>query len=540
MVTLANPFTSGKLPKVAKPGWAQPLNPQASPYFRAQDAGDGSATMGNGDGTGYFDFAKTGVESPFAAGSPVNADALDSWLKEKNYNLMSGSDGSSEYRYLTDGSGSMIGDPQSFRLNEDNGFFNLAVAGILGAGGAMTGGFGLGGGAAPGVETVGAYTMNPAAVSLPEAGAIGMDSATKAALFGETGYGAGMTGLQTAAYDAAMPSFFSKAGTALSNGFSNLGDKFLGGLETNPLGTLSGVGSIISALGGGPKAPSTDFVGGAKAQAEANKDTALFNANLNRPDQITPYGSMKWSLRPGADPKNPQPGDWIQTTALSPDQQSLMDAQTGLSKGLADTSTAALGRVQSTLANPLDTSGAPARASLNGVSDETRARIEEALMSRLEPGFARDEESLRSRLLNTGFEQGSEGWNRELERMAQQRNDGRMQAIINAGQEMTRQSNLDLNAANFTNNSRSQALQEMLNLRNQPLAELNSLRTGAQPTAPTFSNVPQQNASGAPVLDALIAQANQQGNNFNNSQQGYNALLAALAGMNSAWTNGKP
>lgn len=75
----------------------------------------------------------------------------------------------------------------------------------------------------------------------------------------------------------------------------------------------------------GGKSP--DYVGVARQQGTEDRNTALFNAGLNRPNQYGPTGSVEWTLRPGADPMNPKPGDFIQKTTLSPAEQQLLQKQ---------------------------------------------------------------------------------------------------------------------------------------------------------------------------------------------------------------------
>ena len=110
----------------------------------------------------------------------------------------------------------------------------------------------------------------------------------------------------------------------------------------------------------GPDAP--DPVATAKAQGDANKDAAFTTTALNRANQVTPLGNLTWSN----DPTNPT--SWTSTIELSPEQKKLMDTQTQLSLGLADSQNASLGRVQNTLATGVDTTQLPNRASSQDIA----------------------------------------------------------------------------------------------------------------------------------------------------------------------------
>lgn len=213
--------------------------------------------------------------------------------------------------------------------------------------------------------------------------------------------------------------------------------------------------------------PPPDYAGAAQAQGAADRETAGFNAGINRPTEVDPYGMRTWQLRPGADPQNPQPGDYLVSTSLAPEQQSLLDSQNRISQSFMDTGEQGLGRVSDMLGSNPDTSGMPAlqgapqggqlttslnpminglqtglnRSNLPGLdqaTDATRQRVEQALFSRLTPEFNRREDMTRNRLLNSGLASGSEAYGAEMDQLGRDRNDAEMQAILSGGSEMSR------------------------------------------------------------------------------------------------------
>lgn len=105
--------------------------------------------------------------------------------------------------------------------------------------------------------------------------------------------------------------------------------------------------------------PPPDYAAAAVAQGQENRDTARFNAGANRVNQVAPQGSSTWTIRPGADLNNPQPGDYIQTTTLSPEQQRIYDRTAGIDESLLDTASRQLARVSQTFDSPIDLSGLP-------------------------------------------------------------------------------------------------------------------------------------------------------------------------------------
>lgn len=376
-------------------------------------------------------------------------------------------------------------------------------------------------------------------------------------------------------------------------------------------------------MGWGPSAPPPpDLAAAAKAEGEASRDTAIFNTNLNRADQVGPDGSVRWTMRPGADPMNPQPGDFIQTTSLSPAQQGLYNSENQIAQSFLNTGQAGLGRVADAMAQPFDQSGLPqlrsglgtsAQAGLpvgsvgsgqvqsqlnlqginampGAVDDASRRRVEEAMMSRLEPQFAEDERRSQTALLNSGIEKGTDAFGREMQRLDQAQNDARMQAVLAGGAEESRQVGLNAGLrqqgfneralegafaneaggqqfgqnlaagqfanqaagqqtqqqlaidsliaqlAGFDNQARAQGIQEQSFLRQLPLNEVNALRTGNQVNMPQFQSYYTGGAAQAPaLLDATMAQGQLASQAAAQKQSGFNALLGGFAGMGSAY-----
>ncbi|SLN74737.1 hypothetical protein ROJ8625_04091 [Roseivivax jejudonensis] len=91
---------------------------------------------------------------------------------------------------------------------------------------------------------------------------------------------------------------------------------------------------------------------------------------------------------------------------------------------------------------------------------DDRRRVEEALFSRLNPQLDRDRESLRTSLLNQGIREGSEAYDRAMNRFNEQSNDARMQTILAGGQEQSRLADLEARRAGFENAAQAQAYQQ--------------------------------------------------------------------------------
>jgi hypothetical protein len=120
------------------------------------------------------------------------------------------------------------------------------------------------------------------------------------------------------------------------------------------------------------------------------KGQAIAQGNSGKYDETTPYGSINWSLRPGADPNNPQPGDYIRNTTLAPEQQQLYSTNvaTQLQAGLA---------------------GQKMLGDLGDSQTASDAAYRKATQY-YDTNFGRDENALRSQLINSGLTEGSEAY----------------------------------------------------------------------------------------------------------------------------------
>lgn len=197
------------------------------------------------------------------------------------------------------------------------------------------------------------------------------------------------------------------------------------------------------------------------------------------------------------------------------------------------------------------------RALPGQIDNTSRMRVEEALMSRLNPQLQRDEASLRTRLLNSGIEVGSEAYNRELNNFAYKQNDARMQAILAAAQEENRQVGLTqgLNAQEYSQalssgqfgqnaDTAMSGLKTQTNLANADAANKIALANADRSTnvnlanTSAINNVNLANANFGNEAAANNAGFTQQANLANaeavNETGRYNAGLAQQTGLANA------
>lgn len=275
-----------------------------------------------------------------------------------------------------------------------------------------------------------------------------------------------------------------------------------------------------------PSAPAApDPAATAAAQGTVNKETAIANAELGMVNQNTPYGKLTYTPRGNSAAGTPQ---YESTIELSPEQQQLLQMSQQGDLGTAQLGLDQLGRISQAVSSPFSFGGLPSygEADQNAAS----ARAEEALMSRMNPQFQRDEEAMRTRLINQGIGQGSQAYQREMESFNQAKNDARMQAVL-SGQQYGA---TDLATAL---QRRNQGIQEYTTQRNAPLNEYSALTSGTQIQNPQFQSSGGGNIQPVDYAGLVNNQYNAQMGQYNSKVAGNNANtgafldLAKTAGM---------
>lgn len=343
-------------------------------------------------------------------------------------------------------------------------------------------------------------------------------------------------------------------------------------------------------MGGKSSAPAApDYVAQANATSQGNLNAARAQTTANRMDQVTPYGTIKYTQSGGqfdqyaydqamdkyrrqqeeltANPQlreyygktgalltapdrnsfMPNPDQWSSQIQLSDTGQQLLDAYNRSSLGLAGLQDAAVGRVGSALSTPFDTSGIPDvqyGVDLSGLNSEEGMqgwqKYSDLLMQRMNPDLDAQQAALDSKLANQGLTQGSEGWGTQMNQFGKQRNDANIAAQL-AGTQVQSQfynqalqkAGLQFQNAGLNNAGRQQSLTERATLRQMPLQELNALRSGAQVTNPTFSTPGQQGqTSGPDLMGAANSSYNAQLGNVN--AQNAQAAQTTQAGIGTA------
>jgi hypothetical protein len=325
-----------------------------------------------------------------------------------------------------------------------------------------------------------------------------------------------------------------------------------------------------------PAAPAApDPVATANAQAGANTQAAITQANLNRIDQVTPDGSIRYSQIGTNSDGTPR---YQQTQEYSPQQQALYNQQNQIAQSLgglatnniarvadaqskpftfdgmtplqtsvqgggltfgvngqqAQTAVPGAGAIQSTYGNGgnIQNSFAQPGALTSNVGGEFNGAAKAAAdasyaqaASRLDPAFSQQENDFKARLANSGISENSDAYRRELDNFGRTKNDAYNQAAYSAQaaglQAQNQGFQQGMQNAGLNNAAQGQQYQQNLGsaqFANQAQAQQNTQNAQAA----SFGNAAQdqqynQNLSNAGFYNQGVSQ------NFNQAQQ--NAAL---------------
>lgn len=263
------------------------------------------------------------------------------------------------------------------------------------------------------------------------------------------------------------------------------------------------------------KTPSTpappDPVATAAAQAGANRDTAVTQGLMNMINQRGPDGSLTYNqigeqtLTDSLTGKSYTIPRYEAVTELSPAQQQLQSINDQTQQNIATIGRDQSARIGALLGKPIDLS-----------NEATEARLMDLGSKRLDPRFAREEEALRTRLVNQGIRPGTAAFDAEMSNFSQGRNDAYNNLLLTG---------------------RGQAVQEALAERNQPINEISALLSGSQVSQPNFVNTPQTQVAGTDYAGIVNSNYQAQVAAANQKAQSGNAMMGGLFGL--AGTLGK-
>lgn len=329
-----------------------------------------------------------------------------------------------------------------------------------------------------------------------------------------------------------------------------------------------------------PSPPNPYAVAG--AQTGTNIGTSIANAFLGNVNQITPTGSVTWDQTDTFTWSDPETGKsykiprFTATTEMTPEMQALHDKNMQNQQGLADVAGQQIDTISNHLSQPfsldevdinapklkgsIDSAGPITRTYGDNDFSADRQRVEEAIMGRMDPYIQQDRDRLRTQLVNQGFREGSEGYDRAFGNLERQIGDTRLGAILAAGQEQSRLMDMEAQRAAFQNAAQSQQFGQNMAMadygnqisqqdfsnqmslqnwqdsravqnRNQPINEITALMSGSQVSPPSFAigaqpTIPTTDIAGILQDNYANQFAGWQANNQNKQQ-----MLAAILGF---------
>lgn len=246
-----------------------------------------------------------------------------------------------------------------------------------------------------------------------------------------------------------------------------------------------------------PKAPDPRET--AAAQGAWNSFTAQQQQQMNMIGQNSPWGSLSydqtgssWITDPNG--KRVEVPTYTANTTLSPEQQAIFDASQAAQGNLANIAKDQSAWLGDYLQSPFEFNNQDAE---NWAWDLASQRIM--------PQQEQNRKELENRLINSGIRPGTSAYNTEMSRLTNSNTDQMNQLALTG---------------------RSQAFQEQLAQRNQPLNEIIGLMSGTQVQSPnqTFAQTPQSQVAGVDY-SGLVQQ------NYQNEMNAYNSGMGALGGL---------
>lgn len=257
---------------------------------------------------------------------------------------------------------------------------------------------------------------------------------------------------------------------------------------------MDSCGFIMYGIGKDDPPPPPDYAGAARETAAGNIDAARLATAANRVNQITPFGNLTYTQTGEDKYGNPM---WTATQTLAPEQQKIASQQANLSSGLLGTAQQGLDYAGNVISRPgVDTSKLPSTGFNPGQS------YQDAIMTRLAPQMARENQSFEQDMANKGIGVGTAAYNTAKELLNQNQNDRLVSSTVqglNTG--------LAANQQGF-----SQAAYNQM----QPINVINALRTGSQVSTPQYVNPALQSTTQGPdLLGAVSSRYNAEVGNVN-------------------------
>ena len=246
-----------------------------------------------------------------------------------------------------------------------------------------------------------------------------------------------------------------------------------------------------------------DYAAAAREEAKGSRQVTEQQTWANRPDQITPEGSVRWENTLQYDPSTEQNlNRWTQTTELNPVAQQAYDSQNRIKQKMSNIAEGFTGRVEDEFADRVnfddfDPMGERVEANTYTPEDLQRSlnfgeydvdssqkyrqdafdAIYDQGASRLNPRFEAQQREQQSRLYAQGLREGDKAYDEQMRKFGETQNDAygslANQATMGSGAEAERMFGMDAKnraqrtgeigqQASFYNQAANAAMQQKL------------------------------------------------------------------------------
>jgi hypothetical protein len=276
------------------------------------------------------------------------------------------------------------------------------------------------------------------------------------------------------------------------------------------------------------------YAGGPDANGQSGSGVSYIDSRTGQPWQDSSSGGSWVEDQAMSYRDIPQ---WERITSLSPEQQALYDKTNSVQQKFLDIANSQAGRLESSLGTPLDFSGVPDYTKdvlakiLADDGSASRARVEDSLNQRLQPGLDRDRAALENQLVNQGFARGTEAYRNELDSANRQSNDARLAVTAAGGQEQQLQQSLLMQQLAAAGTSRDRSIQEMMTQRNAPINEISALLGQSQVSMPQFTPYQGGTVANTPVGDYVYKSADINQKNYAAETAANASTMGGLFGL---------
>ena len=267
-----------------------------------------------------------------------------------------------------------------------------------------------------------------------------------------------------------------------------------------------------------PEAP--NYAGLAQQQSEMTNKNWQTQLQANRPNQISPTGSMTWE-------QDPTTGQWTQTVALTPEQQGIFNTQQVNQQTIGNLAGGLLGNYD---ASNIDLSQAPAMGQVGQFNQQATDLYNQLAAPQLQRQRAAKEAQMAAMGLGMG---SGQAYNTQQELL----NDAENRSAMMAAQAGIQQGNTMFGQQNQLH---QQGVQDILNQKQANLAQLSGLMGLSQSAGmPNFGNFATAgNLTTPDMMGAAQQNYAAQMNAANAKSAGNSALLGTIGGIAGTFIGG--